>query len=95
MRGWLIDTAYDAWNCCKKPIEMFAALSIEEVNIYVQTRQPAVEIMELKVHGKVLVLSTSERLIEVPNACAVRASSRHPSKRKRPASLVEEPAVWG
>ena len=42
--------------------EMFAALSIEEVIAYVRTRQPSVEIVELKVLGKVQVLSSSEHL---------------------------------
>ncbi len=42
--------------------EMFAALSLEEVIAYVRNRQPAVEIMELKVLGQVQVLSSSEHL---------------------------------
>jgi hypothetical protein len=42
--------------------EMFAALSIEEVIAYVRTRQPGWEIMELKVLGKVQVLSSSEHM---------------------------------
>ena len=42
--------------------EMLAALSLEEVIAYVRTRQPAVEIVELKVLGKVQVLSSSEHL---------------------------------
>jgi hypothetical protein len=42
--------------------EIFAALSLEEVIAYVRNRQPAVEIMELKVLGKVQVLSSSEHL---------------------------------
>lgn len=42
--------------------EMFAVLSLEEVIAYVRNRQPAVEIMELKVLGKVQVLSSSEHL---------------------------------
>ena len=45
-------------------IETFAALSLEEVIAYVRNRQPAVEIMELKVLGKVQVLSSSEHLEE-------------------------------
>ena len=36
---------------------MFAALSMEEVIAYVRNRQPAVEIVELRVLGKVQVLS--------------------------------------
>ena len=42
--------------------EIFAALSLEEVIAYVRSRQPAVEIMELKILGKVQVLSSSEHL---------------------------------
>ena len=42
--------------------EMFAALSLEEVIAYVRNRQPSVEIVELKVLGKVEVLSSSEHL---------------------------------
>jgi hypothetical protein len=42
--------------------EMFAALSLEEVIAYLRVRQPAVEILELKVLGKVQVLSSSEHL---------------------------------
>lgn len=43
--------------------EIFAALSMEEVIAYVRNRQPAVEILELKVLGKVQVLSSSEHLV--------------------------------
>lgn len=43
-------------------IEIFAALSMEEVIAYVRRRQPSTEIMELKVLGKVQVLSSSEHL---------------------------------
>jgi hypothetical protein len=42
--------------------EMFAALSIEEVIAYVRTRQPSVEIIELKLLGQVQALSSSEHL---------------------------------
>ena len=42
--------------------EMFAALSMEEVIAYVRNSQPAVEIVELRVLGKVQVLSSSEHL---------------------------------
>ena len=42
--------------------EMFAALSMEEVIAYVRNRQPAVEIVELRVLGKAQVLSSSEHL---------------------------------
>ncbi len=42
--------------------EMFAALSLEEVIAYVRNRQPVVEIVELRVLGKVQVLSSSEHL---------------------------------
>jgi hypothetical protein len=43
--------------------EIFAALSMEEVIAYVRNRQPAVDILELKVLGKVQVLSNSEHLV--------------------------------
>jgi hypothetical protein len=43
--------------------EMFAALSMEEVIACVRNRQPSIEIMELKVIGKVQVLSSSEHLV--------------------------------
>ena len=42
--------------------EMFAALSLEEVIAYVRRRQQSTEIVELKVLGKVNVLSSSEHL---------------------------------
>jgi len=42
--------------------ETFAALSLEEVIAYARNRQPSVEIVELKVLGKVQVLSSSEHL---------------------------------
>ena len=42
--------------------ELFAALSMEEVIAYVRMRHPDVEPMELKVLGKVQVLSSSEHL---------------------------------
>jgi hypothetical protein len=42
--------------------ELFAALSLEEVIAYVRGRQPSAEIIELKVLGKVQVLSSSEHL---------------------------------
>ena len=40
--------------------ETFAALSLEEVIAYVRNRQPAVEIVELKILGTVQVLSSSD-----------------------------------
>ena len=43
--------------------EIFAALSMEEVIAYVRNRQPGVEIVELKVLGRVQVLSSSEHLV--------------------------------
>ncbi len=43
--------------------EIFAALSMEEVISYVRSRQQAVEIMEVKIFGKVQVLSSSEYLV--------------------------------
>ncbi len=42
--------------------EIFVALSLEEVIAYVRRLQPSTEIMELKVLGKVQVLSSSEHL---------------------------------
>jgi hypothetical protein len=42
--------------------ETFAALSIEEVIAYLRTRQPNFEVTELRVLGKVQVLSSSENL---------------------------------
>ncbi len=42
--------------------EIFAALSMEEVIAYVRSRQPGIEIIELKVLGQVQVLSSSEHL---------------------------------
>ncbi|MBB6146727.1 hypothetical protein HNQ77_004708 [Silvibacterium bohemicum] len=42
--------------------EIFAALSLEEVIAYVRSRQPSIEITELKVLGQVQVLSSSEHL---------------------------------
>ena len=42
--------------------ETFAALSLEEVIAYVRSRQSSVEIVDLKVLGKVQVLSSSEHL---------------------------------
>jgi hypothetical protein len=52
----------DDGNTAAVSTEMFAALSIEEVIAYVRTRQPGSEIMELKVLGKVQILSSSEHL---------------------------------
>jgi hypothetical protein len=49
-------------NTAAVSTEMFAALSIEEVIAFVRTRQPGSEIMELKVLGKVQVLSSSAHL---------------------------------
>ena len=43
--------------------EMFAALSIEEVMAYLRTHRQRFEIVELKVLGKVQVLSSSEHLV--------------------------------
>ncbi|MGC1781474.1 MAG: hypothetical protein WA708_03045 [Acidobacteriaceae bacterium] len=54
--------AEDDGSAAAASTEMFAALSMEEVIAYVRNRQPAVEIMELKVLGKVQVLSSSEHL---------------------------------
>ncbi len=49
-------------NAAAVSSEIFAALSIEEVIAYVRNRQPSIEIIELKVLGKVQVLSSSEHL---------------------------------
>ena len=49
-------------NTAAVSTEMFAALSIEEVIAYVRTLQPGSEIIELKVLGKIQVLSSSEHL---------------------------------
>lgn len=42
--------------------EMFAALTLEEVVSYIRRRQPNLEIVEVKVSGRVQVLSSSEHL---------------------------------
>jgi hypothetical protein len=52
----------DGGGAAAASTEMFAALSMEEVIAYVRNRQPAVEIVELRVLGKVQVLSSSEHL---------------------------------
>jgi hypothetical protein len=44
------------------PAELFAALSMEEVIAYLRRLQPDVEIVELRILGKVQVLSSSEHL---------------------------------
>jgi hypothetical protein len=49
-------------NTAAVSTEMLAALSIEEVIAYVRTHQPGSEIIELKVLGKVQILSSSEHL---------------------------------
>jgi hypothetical protein len=43
--------------------EMLAALSIEEVIAYMRNRRSDFEIVELKILGKVQVLSSSEHLV--------------------------------
>lgn len=43
-------------------VELFAALSMEEVLACVRSRHPSVEVLQLKVLGKVQVLSSSENL---------------------------------
>jgi hypothetical protein len=57
------ERAAEDGNAAAASTEMFAALSMEEVIAYVRNRQPAVEILELKVLGKVQVLSSSEHLV--------------------------------
>lgn len=65
-RGLLIELkgekAADDGSAATASTEMFAALSLEEVIAYVRIREPSIEIMELKVLGKVQVLSSSEHL---------------------------------
>jgi hypothetical protein len=56
------ETAAEDGSASTTSTEIFAALSMEEVIAYVRNRQPAVEILELKVLGKVQVLSSSEHL---------------------------------
>jgi hypothetical protein len=56
------ETAAEDGSMATASTETFAALSMEEVIAYVRNRQPAVEILELKVLGKVQVLSSSEHL---------------------------------
>ena len=56
------DKAEEDGSAATASTEMFAALSLEEVIAYVRIRQPAIEITELKVLGKVQVLSSSEHL---------------------------------
>jgi hypothetical protein len=56
------DRAAEDGSAATASTETFAALSMEEVIAYVRNRQPAVEILELKVLGKVQVLSSSEHL---------------------------------
>lgn len=52
----------DDWSTVPVSTEMFAALTIEEVIAHVRTRQPCLEIVELKILGSVRVLSSSEHL---------------------------------
>ncbi len=54
-------TAEDG-NAATVTAELFAALSLEEVIADVRRRQQSMEILELKVLGKVQVLSSSEHL---------------------------------
>jgi hypothetical protein len=56
------ERAAEDGSAATAPTEMFAALSLEEVIAFVRIRQPAIEITELKVLGKVQVLSSSEHL---------------------------------
>ena len=56
------EKAAEDGNASAASTETFAALSLEEVIAYVRNRQPSVEIMGLKVLGKVEVLSSSEHL---------------------------------
>lgn len=63
-------------------VEIFAALSMEEVLAYVRGRQPSIEILELRVLGKVQVLSSSENLEWGLNPGAISALPMF-IKRKR------------
>ncbi len=56
------ETTAEGGSVATASTEAFAALSLEEVIAYVRNRQPSVEIAELKVLGKVQVLSSSEHL---------------------------------
>jgi hypothetical protein len=56
------ESAVEDGSATAASLEIFAALSIEEVIAYMRTHQPTVEIVELKVLGKVQVLSSSEHL---------------------------------
>ncbi len=56
------ERAVEEGSAATASTEIFAALSMEEVIAYVRNRQPAVEIVELKVLGMVQVLSCSEHL---------------------------------
>jgi hypothetical protein len=56
------ETAAEDGSASTTSTEILAALSMEEVIAYVRNRQPAVEILELNVLGKVQVLSSSEHL---------------------------------
>ena len=57
------ETAAEDGDSVTNTTELFAALSMEEVIAYVRGRQPSIEIMELRVLGKVQVLSSSEHLL--------------------------------
>lgn len=56
------ERAVEDGNATTASTERFAALSLEEVIAYVRRRQQSTEIVELKVLGKVEVLSSSEHL---------------------------------
>ena len=56
------EAAVDEGSAATETTEMFAALSIEEVIAFVRRREPGIEIMGLRVLGKVQVLSSSEHL---------------------------------
>jgi hypothetical protein len=56
-------TVTEDGNTGTERTEMLAALSMEEVIAYMRRREPSVEIVGLKVLGRVLVLSSSEHLV--------------------------------
>lgn len=56
------ETAADDGSRTIEMTEMYAGLSMEEVIAYVRRRQPSIEIIGLKVLGRVQVLSSSEHL---------------------------------
>jgi hypothetical protein len=56
------ETAGEDGGAARETTEMFAALSMEKVIAYVRRRAPSVDIAQLKVLGKIEVLSSSAHL---------------------------------